>query len=379
MKIALVTKQVSYSLGGAEMVSVNLSKKLAASGHDVHIYTRYSETEMEGTHIHRIKTIKWLSPLRLISFQKKIKNMLGSENFDLVYSLCQVYPVDIYRVGDGIHQHWMKVQYPNIILRWSKYLTSLVHLAMVFLENRIFRGKNCRFFITNSILIKDQIKEYFFISDERIKVIYNGVDRTLFNPDAQKHRKVMREKYRIGDELVLLFMANNWERKGLSTIIEAAANSGIEKIKVVIVGRGKDSRYIHLAKTKKINPDNLIFTGRVKDVEKYYGMADIFILPSRYEPFSNVCIEAMACGMPVITTKTNGASELINTGENGFILDDWKDSDGLANLIMKLNDADIRKRMGENAARTAENYTWERHIEETHRVFDLILSQAAKK
>lgn len=372
MKIALVTKQVSYSLGGAEMVSVNLSKKLSGSGHNVHIFTSYSETEIEGTHIHRIKTIKWLSPLRLISFQKKIKNILKSENFDLVYSLCQVYPVDIYRVGDGIHQHWMKVQYPNIILRWTKYLTSLVHPVMVSLENRIFAEGNCRFFITNSGLIKSQVIEYFQIPEKRIKVIYNGVDRTMFNPDAQKQRKAMREKYRIGDELVLLFMANNWERKGLSTIIEAIPKTGIDRIRLVIVGRGRDSRYIHLAKNKRINPDNLIFTGRVKDVEKYYGMADIFILPSRYEPFSNVCLEAMACGMPVITTKTNGASELINTGENGFVLEDWKDSDGLANFIMELNDGNIRKQMGGNAAMTAENYTWERHIEETNRVFDLV-------
>lgn len=373
MKIALITKRVSDSLGGAERVSLNLSKKLVDSGHELHIFTGYIDTTIDRVYLHQIKVSRWLSPWRLISFQRKVSSRIKSEKFDLVYGLSQVYPVDIYRVGDGIHQHWMKLQYPNIILRWIKYLTSLVHLTMRWLENRIISKGNCKFFVTNSRLIENQLMEYFHIPNEKIKVIYNGVDHDVFNPVVKKYRKTMREKYHIDDsELILLFVSNNWERKGLTTIIESMPKTGIEKIRLVIVGRGRKSSYISLARRKKINPDKLIFAGHTEDIEKYYGMADIFVLPTRYEPFANVCLEAMACGLPVITTEDNGASELITTGENGFILDNWKDSDGLAEIIKRLNDSSIRKRMGDNAISTAKNYTWERHIEETSRMFDLL-------
>lgn len=373
MKIALITKRVSQSLGGAERVSVNLAGKLLASGHDVHILTGYIDTDMEGAKIHLIKTVKGLSPLRLLLFQHNVKNVLRREGFDLVYSLCQTYPVDIYRVGDGIHRHWMKVQHPNILLRWLKYFTSLVHFTMRVLEGKIFSKDKCRLFITNSILVKKQIIEYFHIPEEKIRVIYNGVDHTVFNTGVKGYRTEMRRKYGINDsDLVILFVSNNWERKGLATIIEAISKTKIQKIKLILVGRGNAKRFISLAGNNNINTGNITFTGRTADVEKYYGMSDIFILPSRYEPFANVCLEAMACGLPVVTTKTNGASELIKEGANGFILENWNDSDRLSELIKKLNDKRILEDMGHNAADTAISYTWDKHIKETNDVFEML-------
>lgn len=373
MKIALITKRVSQSLGGAERVSVNLAGKLSAAGHDVHIFTGHTDTVVEGTVLRLIRTVKWLSPLRLLSFQRNVRNILRKEKFDLVYSLCQVYPVDIYRVGDGIHRHWMKVQYPGALLRWMKYLTSLVHLVMIFLEGKIFQDDNRSFFITNSQLVKDQIIEYFHIPDEKIVVIYNGVDSNIFNPGVKAYRNEMRREHGIDDEdLVILFVSNNWERKGLATIIEAISKAGNDKIRLLIVGRGNSRHYISLAVGKKISAEQLTFIGRTGDVDKYYGMSDIFVLPSRYEPFANVCLEAMACGLPVITTRTNGASEIITPERDGFILNDWRDSGGLASIIKDMTVESLRREIGKNAAETAKNYTWQRHLEETSGLFNLI-------
>lgn len=373
MKIALITKRVSQSLGGAERVSANLAGKLSEAGHEVHIFTGHIDTAIERTVPRLIKTVKWLSPLRLLSFQRKVRNMLRKEQFDLVYSLCLVYPVDIYRVGDGIHRHWMKVQYPGALLRWMKYLTSLVHLVMRFLEGKIFQDNNRRLFVTNSQLVKDQIIEYFHIPEEQIMVIYNGVDSNIFNPGVKAYRNEMRRKHRIDNEdLVILFVSNNWERKGLATIIEAIAKAGNDKIRLLVVGRGNSRHYISLAVRKKIGTEQLIFIGRTGDVEKYYGMSDLFVLPSRYEPFANVCLEAMACGLPIISTKTNGASEIITPGRDGFILDDWRDSSCLSSIIEDMTIESLRREIGNNAAKTAKNYTWERHLEETTGLFNLM-------
>lgn len=376
MKIALITKRVSQSLGGAERVSANLAGKLSEAGHNVHIFTGHMDTVVEGAETHLIKTVKWLSPLRLLSFQRRTRNILSKEKFDLVYSLCQVYPVDIYRVGDGIHRHWMKVQYPWTLLRWLKYLTSLVHLVMRFLEGKIFQNAERRLFITNSQLVKDQIIEYFHVPEEKIKVIYNGVDHKVFNTQTSAFRDAMRRELKIAEkDFVILFVSNNWERKGLETIIEAISKAGNEKIRLLVVGRGNAKPYISLAEKKKIGLDRIIFIGRTEDVEKYYGMSDIFVLPSRYEPFANVCLEAMACGLPVITTRTNGASEIITPGKDGFILDNWRDSERLASFIKSMNAESVLREFGGHAAKAAENYTWQRHIEETRRVFGLIVGQ----
>lgn len=373
MKIAFVTKRVSDTLGGAERVSLNVLKKLADSGHDVHVFTQYSDTLIEGINLHTVKVSGVISPWRLLSFQWKVMSMIKAGHFDLIYSLSLVYPVDIYRVGDGIHQYWMRIQHPNLLFRWIKYLTSLVHLAMRYLEKKVLRENNCRYFITNSILIKNQLKDFFNIPDEKIKVIYNGVDHDLFNTGVQKYRTSLREKYQIGDDdLVVLSVSNNWERKGLSTIIRAISQSGNQKIKLVVVGRGKKSVYVSLARDEQIDPQRIIFTGIVGNVDHYYGMADIFIHPTRYEPFANVCLEAMACGLPVITTRMNGAAELIVPGENGFILQDWNDAESLADMMKELNDRGVKNRMGEKAAATARAFTWGKHMEELNNVFRLL-------
>lgn len=375
MKIAFVTKRVSDTLGGAERVSLNVLKKLADSGHDVHVFTQCSDTLIEGINLHTVKVSGVISPWRLLSFQWKVMSMIKAGHFDLIYSLSLVYPVDIYRVGDGIHQYWMRIQHPNLLFRWIKYLTSLVHLAMRYLEKKVLRENNCRYFITNSILIKNQLKDFFNIPDEKIKVIYNGVDHDLFNTGVQKYRTSLREKYQIGDnDLVVLSVSNNWERKGLSTIIRAISQSGNQKIKLVVVGRGKKSVYVSLARDEQIDPQRIIFTGIVGNVDHYYGMADIFIHPTRYEPFANVCLEAMACGLPVITTRMNGAAELIVPGENGFILQDWNDAESLADMMKELNDLDVKNRMGEKAAATAQAFTWGKHMEELGNVFRSLTS-----
>lgn len=378
MKLAVIAKRVSYSLGGAERIAATLSGKLAAAGHEVHIFTMQSEASLEGVHMHLLKTSTLFSPWRLLSFNRRAERRLRSERFDIVYSLCQVSPADIYRVGDGIHQLWMRIQYPTTLLRLAKYLTSPVHFAMRRLENKIFKSSARAHFITNSRLLKEQVAAFFGISAGRITVVYNGVDHALFNETLKERRPALRKQHGIrDDELVLLFVANNWERKGLATVISALGAAGNETARLLIVGRGDPKRYVALAKQRHIAPERLLFTGRTAQVETYYGMADAFVLPTRYEPFANVCLEAMACGLPVATTRTNGAAELIRHGENGFVLEAWDDAAALAGIIALWSDRTLREAMGAHALRTARAYTWERHIEETERVFEAVRGGSA--
>lgn len=370
MKICIVTRKFSLTWGGVERVAATVARSLAAQGHELHVLTSFSDLSIPGVTVTLLKLSSPLSPLKIISFQQKVKKALRDQTFDIVYGLCRVTPVDIYRLSDGIHAYWMEIRYPNRVLRRIKYCTSLVHCMVRRLEEQILFEDSQRVFVTNSGFIKEKIMHYYAIPAERIEVIYNGVDHLTFNPEVKMHRRRMRADYGIADDaLVLLFVANDWERKGLSTVIRAVAAAGIPGLRLVIVGRGKKKAYLSLAEKLHIASDTLVFAQHAGRVEEYYGMADIFVLPTRYDPFANVCLEAMACGLTCITTATNGASELIDQGKNGFVLKQWDDARGLADVIVQLNNRDRRTVMGEEAAATARSCSWERHVDETLRLF----------
>jgi UDP-glucose:(heptosyl)LPS alpha-1,3-glucosyltransferase len=371
MKIALVTKRFSKTWGGAEMVAFYLAKGLTELSHTVDIYTAHADLDLPGCSIHQVSQKKIFSFLNPIIFRKRVIKKLEKADIDIVYSLCRMYPADVYRLSDGIHRHWMKVQYPSLFKRGIKYSTSLIHPVVVRLEHNIFGKDNCKRYITNSEMMKNQLIEFYGVHADLITVIYNGVDMERFNLATEDFREAMRN--RLGfkrDDRIILFVSNNFVRKGLTTLIESLASVKDEKVKLLVIGRGKTHQYRALASKSGLKSDSIFFAGHSDAVHRFYGMADIFALPTMYEPFANVCLEAMACGLPVITTEENGASELVQNGRNGFVIDRWDDVQGLSACIKTLMQGDAFRHMGKDAHETARKYTWERHIRETVEVFD---------
>lgn len=373
MKICIVIRRLSLNWGGAERVAVSLLKRLREKGHEVHVITADTDLRLEGITMHLLSISRLFSAGKLLSFQIKASRIIEQNRFDIVYALCQIYPADVYRAGGGVHRYWMEVQYPNTFLRRAKYVTSPVHLVMVYLERQLFKKGNCSLVITNSHLVKKQLIQYHDVPEDRISVLYNGIEHAVFNPHVKEYRNDMRKAFQIKpDDIVLLFVANNWKRKGLQTVIKAIPKTDIHNLKLVIVGRGKKAPFLSLAQRLGLEQDTVIFAGFQKNIDRFYGMSDISVLPSRYEPFANVCLEAMACGIPVITTRLNGASEIIAPGKNGFILDDWQDADELARCIKELCHGRKHIEMGKNAVSIAQNYTWERHVDNTEVFFNAL-------
>jgi UDP-glucose:(heptosyl)LPS alpha-1,3-glucosyltransferase len=147
------------------------------------------------------------------------------------------------------------------------------------------------------------------------------VGQFRFDP---KLREESRDQLKVKpDEIVLLFAGSGWERKGLRFAIAAMALCDNRKMRLLVAGRGNPRYY----KSKHVQ-----FLGEVPDPVRIYSAADIFILPTIYDPFSNACLEALACGLPVITTRANGFSEIIEDGVHGSLVN-------LANDLLKLHDA----------------------------------------
>ena len=166
--------------------------------------------------------------------------------------------------------------------------------------------------------------------------MYPGVDVSRFHAGGRAQRRAAARR-NLGiaeDEIVFLFVANNFRRKGLDLVLRALRRVDLRqaRARLLVVGAGRRWLFGPLALLLGVS-DWVTFAGASQEVEKFYGAADVFVLPTRYDPFAAVCLEAMACGLPVITTMMNGAAELIETGRSGFVLDPFRLQDSLARAM----------------------------------------------
>lgn len=380
MKIALIRKEYTESRGGAERYAVCLGSGLERLGHEVHVFTGLWDTECDSNiTFHKVPFIRNPSPLKNLSFQRNARNLLKKDNFDIIHGLSQVYPQDIYRVGDGLHRHWMQIQIPDNFKGIFKYLNPR-HQVILAIEKQIFKNGHYHRIIANSSLCKQQIQHYYGVPEKKIELIYNGIDLNTFNLLVRrKFRQAVRRRSGFKDEeTVLLFVGHNFKRKGLQSALQCAilVKARGYNIKLVIAGRGNPRPFIKTAADHGFTED-LVFLGQIKNIETIYGASDILIHPALYDPCSNVCLEAMACGLPAVTTRMNGVSEIIEDGQSGLVLEHpWeiaKMADGIESLLE--NQGAKLQLMGQRAACAAEQYPIEKNIQKTIEVYRDVLHE----
>jgi len=317
------------------------------------------------------------SPLKNLLFAFNTRRLLKKEKFDIVNGFSQIYPQDIYRMGDGLHLHFLSTQSPYPLLRILKYLNPR-HLSILFIEKQIFRPHNYHHIIANSEMCKRQAIDYYQVPEDRIELIYNGVDLKRFNPQVkERYRSGMRMKLHFGEqEMVILFVSRNFKRKGLSSLIRSLSLLGekAKSIKILVVGRENPKPYRRLSAKVGVS-DNLVFIGEEKAIEKYYAVSDLLVLPTLYDPFSNVCLEALACGLPVITTKGNGAAEIIEEGVNGYLIEDARDIEGIAEKLSLLLCKERREKMRNHAFTNAKKYTIKENARKTCALYEKVFNR----
>ena len=255
------------------------------------------------------------------------------------------------------------------------YLNPL-HRSILHLEKQIFEGVRTKLILCNSYLVKEEIQRFYNVSDSKIRVLHNGVDLEKFQPNLrERFGDFMRKDYGIGEkDLVLLFIGTGFERKGLSILIQSLPllkNRLNQKVNVIVIGKGKINKYQSQAANLGCG-DNVMFLGPVGDPLPWWGVGDIFVLPTLYDPFSNATLEALASGIPVITTRVNGASEIMRGKGGGEILGSPFDYRGLASAVLKFSEDEKRQKEGVKARELAMNYSMDRYVRETLSVFNEI-------
>lgn len=314
MKIAIIKNEVSFTKGGAERYAANLCRSLATMGHQVWVVAEKFDPALHPALIHvPVKVSHTTSAARNLSFHENSQKALAGISPDAVLALSRSFPADAFRVSDPLHRFWMKVRYPG---KLNHFLQSINprHRAILALEKGILDPANTRSIITNSRLSKDIIGRYYDYPADRIHVIHNGVDLEKFRPAPSEARTGR------GD-IRLLFVGQDFRRKGLSAVIDALVllQKDGPPCRLRVIGRDDPAPYRRQAESLGLAP-LVTFEGPSRDIHLAYQAEDLFVFPTHYDPFANVCLEAMACGLPVLTTTTNGASEVITEGLHGYVI-----------------------------------------------------------
>ena len=349
LNIGLVRRGFS-SGGGAEAYLKRLAAGIGAAGHRVSLFSA-SEWPAEEWRFGQIERVKAAGP---IAFADEIEKV-ARDKCDLLFSLERIWRCDLYRAGDGVHRAWLKRrdQLGGPFQKLGR-LFNRKHSAALALEKSLFANRGAGRVIANSAMVKNEIVEFYGYRADGIHVVYNGVPLELFRGDEPRDRfraDLGLEK----DEIAVLFAGSGWERKGLRFAIEAVETLG-GKLKLVVAGRGESGKF---------PASRARFLGVVGDMPSLYRAADIFLLPTIYDPFSNACLEALAAGIPVVTTKANGFSEIIEDGKHGSVIDDARNVDALGRGLEFWSDRDRRAQAQIDNLAVARQFDISRNVAET--------------
>ena len=349
MKLALV-RQKYNPYGGAERFVERALAALAAQGVATTLITRHWQgpatqhvLACNPFHIGRL----W----RDRSFARCVQAVMARGEFDLVQSHERIPGCGIYRAGDGVHATWLELRarsrgplarLATALHPWHRYTLAA--------EAAMFRDARLQAVICNSSMVRDDIARRFGVAADRLHVIYNGVDLESYHPRlAAAHRARLRGELGIaGTTPVFLFVGSGFERKGVPQLLRALALSSGKESRLLVVGKDKQQGRMERLAASLGLAQRVRFLGGQPDVRPFYGAADAFVLPTLYDPFPNAALEALASGLPVITSETCGAAELIRAGGNGFVCD-VLDCAELAERLEALSAPEAAARMREQA------------------------------
>jgi UDP-glucose:(heptosyl)LPS alpha-1,3-glucosyltransferase len=356
LKIGFIRRGFSRS-GGAEAYLMRLAGSLHSLGHEAQLITANDWPANEWP-FGAITRVDAKTPLEFANAAEAAPIIC-----DVVMSLERVWRCDVMRAGDGVHRVWLERR--EGALARLRIALNAKHRAILRLEESLYDRGGAGRVIANSEMVKREITHTYGYPAERIDVVYNGVPLERFASTDEQRRQSREALGLTSDEIALLFVGSGWERKGLRFAVSAVEKLANPKLRLLVAGRGKTNAgsQVHLL-------------GEIADVTALYRAADIFILPTLYDPFSNACLEAVASGLPVITTRANGFSEIIDDRVHGSVLDCASD-EAVADAIRFWSDADRRDSARQSILGRAAEFDISRNVARTLQILVQAAASAA--
>ena len=380
MKIALAIENFSRHAGGAEAYAVGLADTLVREGFDVHLYGHSWDREPAGAVFHRIRRLpRWVLPsLRLLDFALQHRRMTAPEGFDVILGFGNTVAMNVYQSHGGVHyiSNMRKLQaVSNPVLRFLKKLilfaTPKYHVR-AWIESAPFRMEPRPVIIAISEMVRQDMASHFGIDSGQIKLVYNGIDCVKFAGKESGRGERLRRELGFDKETLFLFMAYDFRKKGVRYLVEAAhklrQKAGAGVFGIVIVGAPPSLQLRN--KVRQLNlSDTVIFQGPTTEPEAFYQACDVFILPTFYDACSLVVFEAMAAGLPAITSRFNGAAGIITEGKDGAVLKDPRDTNEMSYAMLSFLNSKALRDASAAAKLTASHYTIERNHRQMIEIF----------
>jgi len=371
MQIAFCHENVLPARGGAEMYVADLTRRLVAEGHEVHLYAcRWDSAALpERLRVHELpppRGPRWLRPWR---FSASVRTALDRDRPQVSVGFDKVYGTDIYYPLGGLQPASAAHNLLKYRSRWQRSVAGitrsldLAHRSFARLERRTLLGPKPPLLVVNSRMVREHAERYYGIPPEKVRVIPNAIDPARFN-ERDRPRLRAEERRRLGvgpGEVVAAFVAMNYRLKGLEPLLHAVARVPTYlPFRLLVVGSPRKRPWERLARRLGV-ARRVQFVGPSADVRRVYFAADFHVHPTFYDPCSGVVIEALACGLPVVTSRYNGAADLMQPPREGFVLDEPHNHAALADAMIALIDPVRRDTCGRSARQAAAAWTIDHH------------------
>ncbi|MFN8543326.1 MAG: glycosyltransferase family 4 protein [Candidatus Binatia bacterium] len=354
MRIAFMHRQLAG--GGTEADLRRMAEGLVARGHEVHVFCARAGEPPAGVHVRRVPVLRAGRLARLLSVAFAAPRFVARERFDVVVGFGRTLRQDVVRVGGGTHRTYLaRMEAAGQRGPWR----GPYHRAILWIERRMFAG--ARRVLAVAACVRDEIVADYGVAAERITVLYNGVDLERFHP---AHRAIAGARVRAelglapGTRLCAA-VGSGFARKGFDLLLRLWEEGAPPATHLVLVG--DDERLALWRRRAEATAGRVTVTGRRADVEAVLAAADVLCVPSRQEAFGNVVLEACAAGVPVVTSRRVGASELLDGALACLVVEDPEQVPALAAAIGRALGPE-HDALAAAARRRAEECPWEVHL-----------------
>jgi UDP-glucose:(heptosyl)LPS alpha-1,3-glucosyltransferase len=367
MRVGLAIEHFDPRRGGLETWSWRFVQNMVDRGHELHVLARsFADFDnMPGLHCHPMPRCR-----SRMGYAAALETPLGELALDIVHDTGAGWQCDVFQPHFGsraalVHRSIDMLPRP---FRPAKRLAVRVlprYREFAALEARQFINDG-RLFLALSQKVADAFVTYHGVDRDAIRVVPNGVDCQKYTPDNRAvHRVAIREQLRLGpDRLLLLMIAHNFKLKGLSSAIRVLAQVRRQspRVHLAVMGGASPGRYRRLARSLGVAND-VTFLGSRPDSIPFLAAADALIHPTYYDACSLVVLEALASGLPVISTRATGVDELMTDGVEGFLVSDPRETDAMAGHVNRLLDPTVRQKMGQAARQLAVQHTFSQNCD----------------
>jgi UDP-glucose:(heptosyl)LPS alpha-1,3-glucosyltransferase len=374
MKVALVHMRHAAT-GGTERYLNQIAAYLAARGHAVRIVCRsHAEPPHPDVRFVRLRPLALGGAWRLWSFAMAVDRHVRAAAYDVVFGLGKTWTHDVLRLGGGCHRTYLELAHPATRAAWQRVVDRglLKHRLALAIERRALAPGAYRRVITNSEMVRQDVMQRHGVPADRVTVIYNGVDLERFHPRrrGREGAELRRSCGLAAEDFIVLFLGTGYGRKGLDVLLDAFARLELPRARLLVVGHDSARRRFERHAERLGLGGRVLFLGGRRDTPACYAAADLYVLPTRYDPFASTTLEALASGLPVVTTAANGAGELIEEGVQGSVLARADDRVALGERLLSWADAE-RRRVASGAARAlAERHSEATTVEASTRVLE---------